>query len=142
MKISVKKPNRKYESIIIAHPETSDQDMKAFFTKNKKIIENFQGHLSHLHTWGKRRLANPIKKVKVGTYFHILFEANSDCIEELERTTRIDNKILRFYYQKLDDRISLDKYLENYKDVIAESTKREQEKEAKIKARKEMRKQV
>jgi small subunit ribosomal protein S6 len=127
---------RKYEAVIILHPDTTEEDQKGFFTKNKGILENFKGTIHSLDTWGKRKLANPIGKLSRGVYFHTTFEAQGDAIKELERTMRINDKVLRFTHTRLDDRVSIAKYLEAFKTALEETMKREREREEKFKARK------
>ena len=127
MELNVQKPARKYEAVVILHPDLAEEAQKNFFKKQKEILKKFEGEFNHLDTWGKRRLANPINKLKVGTYFHSTFEASAKAIAELERTMRIDENVLRFKHMRLDDRISLPKHLEGYRDVIKASVEREQE---------------
>lgn len=122
---------RKYEAVIIVHPDASEEDQKSVLRRNREIIRNFNGEMHHLDTWGKRRLANPIDKFTRGTYFHMTFEAKSDAIAELERTMRINDKILRFQHTRLDDRVSLAKFVERFKDSLAEAAQRERDREAK-----------
>ena len=136
--INIQKPANRYESVIIAHPNASDEELKALFVRNKQIVESFQGQVSHLDTWGKRRLANPIGRIKMGTYFHVLFEAHGGCVAELERVMRINEHVLRFFHHKLDARVPLDKHIEQFRQTIAASTQRDQEREAKFRARKQM----
>ncbi|RME15096.1 MAG: 30S ribosomal protein S6 [Bdellovibrio sp.] len=135
-KLNVKKPVRKYEAVIIFNPDVPEEEQKEFFRKNRDIIKSFRGEVNHIDTWGKRRLSNPINKFSVGTYFHTTFEADPACIAELERTMRINDKVLRFFHHRLDDRISFSDYLDKYKETLALSTKKEQEKEQKAQARK------
>lgn len=125
------RPNRYYEAVIIMHPDVKEADQKAFFQKNVETIKNYKGSLHHLDTWGRRKLANPINKSKAGTYFHSSFEANSDCVAELERMMKIDERILRYMHTRLDERVTLAKHLERFKEALAEAHKREQEREAK-----------
>ncbi|MAV90715.1 MAG: 30S ribosomal protein S6 [Bdellovibrionaceae bacterium] len=127
---------RKYEAVIIMHPDTSEEDQKALFQKNKEILKGFEGEFNHIDTWGRRKLANPINKLTRGNYFHATFEAKGDAIAELERTMRINDKVLRFQHTRLDDRVSLAKYLESFKNSLAETARREKEREAKVQARK------
>lgn len=127
---------RKYEAVIIMHPDSSEAEQKALFQKNKEILKTFDGDLNHLDTWGRRKLANPIKKLTRGIYFHATFESKGDAIAELERTMRINDRVLRFQHTRLDDRMSLAKYLENFKDSLAETARREREREAKAQQRK------
>jgi small subunit ribosomal protein S6 len=136
--LDVKKevPVRKYEGIIILHPDTPEEEQKAFFQKNKGIIGEFKGSIHSLDTWGKRKLANQIGNLTRGVYFHTLFEAQGEAIKELERTMRINDKVLRFSHSRLDDRTSIPKYIENFKSALEETLRREKEREEKFKARK------
>lgn len=132
MELNIPKPKRLYETIIIMHPESSEEDQKKLFKKNKEILGSYEGDYNHVDTWGKRRLANQINKNRMGTYFHATFEAKAEAIAELERTMKINDKVLRFFHKKLDSRTSLSQHLENYRDVIKKSVEKEREKEAKI----------
>lgn len=126
---------RPYEVVVIMHPDASPEEQKELFRKNKAIIQDFQGSVFSLETWGKRSLANQIGKLKKGIYFHSLFEAKPSAIMELERTMRINDKVLRFAHSKLDPRVPLSKYMENFKRSLQESANREKEREAKAQAR-------
>ncbi len=119
--------NRPYEGVIIVKSESSEEKQKNLFKKNKQIIESFSGELSHVETWGRRRLANPIKKEKAGVYFHTLFTASPQSIAELERTMRINEDVLRFVHVRLDDRTDLNKHLQTFKDGIAQAQQRDRE---------------
>ena len=136
MELNVQKPVRNYETVIIMHPDASEAEQKALFRKNQEIINQFSGKINHIDTWGKRRLANVVRKMKVGLYFHSTFTAKAECVEELERTMRINDRVLRFFHSRLDDRKGIEQHLENYREVIAVSKAREQEREAKVQARK------
>lgn len=127
---------RNYEGVIIIHPDASEEDQKALFRKNRDIVASFSGEINHLDTWGKRKLANPIEKSNRGFYFHTTFTATSGAIAELERTMRINDKVLRFKHLRLDDRVSLSKFVEDFKNSLTEAANREKEREAKFQARK------
>ncbi len=136
MELNVERPVRNYESVVIMHPDTSEDGQRNLFRKNKEIIQKFLGEINHIDTWGKRRLGNPIDKVKMGIYFHCTFTAKAECIQELERTMRISDQVLRFFHQRLDTRKSVGEHLEKYREVIETSRIRDQEREAKAQARK------
>lgn len=124
-----------YESVIILNPNATEEDQKNFFKKNKVIIEDHEGSLNHIDTWGARHLANPIKKLNRGVYFHTTFKANNKCVAELERTMKINDNVLRYFHTKLDSRVSIEKHLEITKESMEESKKRYEEREAKFQAR-------
>lgn len=126
---------KSYEVVVLMHPDATLQDQKDLFQKNKSIIQGFKGSINSLDTWGKRTLANPIGKQRKAIYFHSTFEAESGAVAELERTMRINDKVLRFMHTKLDNRVSLAKFVEGFKKGLQESAQREKEKEAKAQAR-------
>jgi small subunit ribosomal protein S6 len=127
---------RPYEAVIMMDESATDQDQKALFKKNKSIIESFSGELNHIDTWGKRKLANPIEEKSRAIYFHSTFMAAPEAIKELERTMRINDKVLRVVHTRLSDKTTLPKYVENFKERLAETLQKEKEREAKFKARK------
>lgn len=136
---SSSKVRRKYELVVIMHPDASEEDQKALFRRNSEIIKSFNGTINHLDTWGKRKLGNPIDRITRGQYFHMTFEATGGAIAELERTMRINDKVLRFQHTRLDDRVSLPKFVEKFKEALVETANREREREIKNQQRKAMR---
>ncbi|HRK06300.1 MAG TPA: 30S ribosomal protein S6 [Pseudobdellovibrionaceae bacterium] len=133
------KETRPYEVIVLMHPDASEDEQKSLFRKNKSIIEEqFGGQMVHLDTWGKRTLANAINKTKKAYYFHATFKAQPAAIAELERTMRINDRVLRFMHTALDVRTDLNKYLEDFRTSLAAAAQREREREAKFQARRAM----
>jgi small subunit ribosomal protein S6 len=132
---------RPYEVVILMHPDSSEEEQKALFKKNKEIIESFKGEVKHLDTWGKRNLGNPIGTHKKAFYFHMTFEAQPQAVAELERTMRINDRVLRFLHTRLKDGTNLTKFVENFKKALSDSAAREREREAKFQQRKMARSQ-
>ena len=127
-KTDVKRP---YEVVILVHPDATIEEQKELFNKNKATIASFNGNVHSVETWGKRTLANQIGKLKKAIYFHSVFEAGPQAIAEVERTMRINDKVLRFMHTALDERTSMVKHVESFKKGLAESAQREKEREAK-----------
>lgn len=128
---------RPYEVVVVVHPDTTLEEQKAIFKKNKATIEGFGGSVYALETWGKRSLANPIEKCKKAIFFHSMFESGPQAILELERTMKINEKVLRYIHTKLDQRIPVSKHMEAFKRGLAESANREKEREARAQLRKQ-----
>ena len=136
MEVSKTATKMPYEVVVLMHPDANLDEQKELFRKNKATIENFKGSVNSLETWGKRTLATPIGKLKKAIYFHATFEAGTQAIAELERTMRINDKVLRFMHTRLDERTTLAKFMEGFKKGLSESAAREKEREAKMAARK------
>ena len=126
---------RPYEAVILVHPDASLEEQKELFRKNQGTIKSYKGNVHTLETWGKRNLANLIGKTRKAIYFHTTFEAQPAAIAELERTMRINDKVLRFTHTALDTRVSLAKFMEGFKKGLQETAQREREREAKMQAR-------
>lgn len=133
-KANLKRP---YEAVIIVHPDAKLEEQKELFKKNQATIAGYKGSVHSLETWGKRTLATPIGKLKKAIYFHTFFEANPQAVAELERTMRINDKVLRFMHTKLDERTPLSKHAEAFKKGLADSAAREKEREAKAQLRRQ-----
>ncbi len=129
---------RSYEGIIIMHPEATEDEQKDLFRKNKAIVESFKGEVSCVETWGKRSLSNPIEKIKLGNYFYTTFKAAPEVIVELERTMKINDKVIRFLNVKLEDNADLKKHVEKFHEVLAESEKRRKDFEEKASKKRAM----
>ncbi len=136
MEVSKTAAKMPYEVVVLMHPDATLEDQKELFRKNKSTIESFKGSVNSLETWGKRTLATPIGKLKKAIYFHSTFESDTQAVAELERTMRINDKVLRFMHTRLDERVSLGKFMEGFKRGLSESAAREKEREAKMAARK------
>ena len=135
--LEVRKHVRPYEAVILLHADTNEEEQNTLFRKNKAIIEEqYGGSVKNLDTWGKRNLANPIEKMKKAIYFHTTFEADPQAIMELERTMRINDRVLRFMHSRLADETNLLEFMDGFKKTLADSATREREREAKFQARK------
>ncbi len=139
IEIKVEKPLRFYEGVIILRPTLTESEARELLQKYRVQVVEAGGDLRYVETWGKRRLANPIKKLQTGLYFHLMFEAGSDCVKELERSLRINEKVLRFYHQKLSSKKSLEDHMLGFKKTLELSAQAMKERDAKFKARREQR---
>ena len=117
-----------YEAVLVVDPSLSPPDQKLFFQEIKKIIEQFQGVIHHIDTWGARKLANQNKKrLNQGHYFHFSFQANSGVITELLRRIRINDSVIYHHFEKLSSKKSLEEHLQNFREIIEESIKKEKD---------------
>jgi len=73
-----------YETVFIATPVLSENQMKEAVQKFKKIITENGGELVHEENWGLKKLAYPIKKKSTGFYYLIEFRGPGDIVEKLE----------------------------------------------------------
>jgi len=85
----------KYEGVFILKPNMEEEENKSQIERIKEIIEGNSGKIDKIDEWGQRRLAYEIKKNKEGYYTIINFQAEADLIKELDRTSKINDNIIR-----------------------------------------------
>jgi small subunit ribosomal protein S6 len=91
-----------YETVFIATPVLSENQMKEAVQKFKKVITENTGEIVHEENWGLRKLAYPIQKKSTGFYYLIEFTGSGDLIEKLEIQYRRDERIIRFLTFRMD----------------------------------------
>jgi len=92
-----------YESAVLINAALDDQQIDLILTRIKDFIINNGGQIRELDNWGRKRLAYPVEKSKIGYYAIYRFDAPSDLITKLERTYSLDEQILRYVTLKLDN---------------------------------------
>ena len=92
----------KYESVIIVNPNVDEEGIKALEKKFTDIINN-DGKLEKIDNLGKRKLAYEVKKNNEGIYLVLIFEANANLIEELQRNYRITDEVIKFIVIKIEE---------------------------------------
>lgn len=90
-----------YESAILINAALDDQQIDSIITRVKDLITNNGGEIRELENWGRKRLAYPVEKSKIGYYAIFRFDALGDIIAKLERAYALDEQILRFVTLKL-----------------------------------------
>lgn len=94
---------RKYESFFIVDPDLPEDAYQGVAQKFRGVVESGGGTVLTYAPWGKKKLAYPVKKKSYGYYVLMEFASGPNLIAELERTMRIDERVLKFITVKLDD---------------------------------------
>ena len=93
---------KQYETVFIATPVLSDQQMKEAVAKYTKLITDNGGEVVYEEDWGLRQLAYPIQHKTSGFYYLIQFKAEPSFVEVLETQYFRDERIIRFLTVALD----------------------------------------
>lgn len=93
--------NNHYESAVIINAALEDAQIDAVVAKLKDTIVQNGGAITNLDVWGRKRLAYPISKSKVGYYVIFRFEGPATSVTQIERVYRLDESVLRFLTIKL-----------------------------------------
>ena len=93
---------KQYETVFIATPVLSEQQMKEAVAKYTKLITDNGGEVVYEEDWGLRQLAYPIQHKTSGFYYLIQFKAEPSFVEILETQYFRDERIIRFLTVALD----------------------------------------
>ena len=92
----------KYELAVVVNAKLEDDARAAVVEKVKEYITRYNGTITNVDDWGKKKLAYEIQKMSEGYYYFIQFEADATCPAELERHVRIMENVLRYLCVKQD----------------------------------------
>lgn len=128
-----------YESILVMAPDMSQEQQNGFFQKIKEIIVQFKGSVHHVDTWGLRKLANHnTKGYSQGLYFHFSFNGDAGVVTELTRIIKMQDQSIYHHFEKLHPRRSLKEHLEQFRQSVENSLKKEKERLTRLQQRKKM----
>ena len=85
-----------YESVCIASPSLSDEEITKLTEKITETIARTEASLIKIVNDGKKKLAYDIKHERRGTYLIVQFEGKGNAVSELERFYRMDDAIMKF----------------------------------------------
>ena len=92
----------KYELALVLNAKVEDDVRTATLEKVKGLVERFNGTITNVDEWCKKRLAYEIQKMKEGFYYFIQFESDSNCPNEVENHIRIMEPVIRYLCVRQD----------------------------------------
>lgn len=91
-----------YEIALIIRPEVEEEGQAALIERLGELLTSEGGQVADVETWGRRRLAYPIRKIQEGHYYFIHGEFSASVLPELERTIKLNEDILRHMVIRTD----------------------------------------
>ena len=88
----------KYELALVVSAKVEDEVRDAVV--EKAYITRYNGTITEVEEWGKKKLAYEIQKMHEGFYYFIQFEADAQFPAEVERHVRIMDNVLRYLVVK------------------------------------------
>ena len=86
----------KYELALVVSAKVEDEVRDAVVEKAKGYITRYNGTITEVEEWGKKKLAYEIQKMGEGFYYFIQFDAEPGVPGELEQRLRIMDNVLRY----------------------------------------------
>lgn len=92
-----------YENVFIARQDISAAQVEALADQFTALVAEQGGQITKREYWGLRNLAYRIKKNRKGHYVLFNLDAPAAAVNELERTMRINEDILRYLTVRVDE---------------------------------------
>jgi small subunit ribosomal protein S6 len=86
---------RDYELMYVLVPTLQEDDLTAATERVSSLITNRGGEITKVDTWGRRRMSYPIRRHSDGYYTIVRFRLEPNLTEELDRSLRLIEPVLR-----------------------------------------------
>ena len=91
-----------YEHVFLARQDLAQAQVDALAETATKIVEDMDGKVTKVETWGLRSLAYKIAKNRKAHYVMLNIDAPAGVVAELERQTQINEDVIRYMTVKVD----------------------------------------
>jgi len=88
--------DRRYETLVLIHPEQGEAGAKELAARIQKLIEEQGGTVSQVQDWSLRDLAYLVAKQRRAFYVLFEYRATPKALQEIERNLTLMDPILRF----------------------------------------------
>lgn len=94
---------RDYELVVVLSPDVGDDGFPSTVERITGFIQGNGGEIKNVDTWGKRRLAYPIRRHLDGYYAVTHFSADPQTIRPLEANLDLAEDVLRHLVVKMEE---------------------------------------
>ena len=88
--------DRRYETLVLIHPEQGEQGAKELTNRIRTLIEEQKGTIGQVQEWGLRELAFLVAKQRRAFYVLFEYRATPAALAEVERNLHLTDAVLRF----------------------------------------------
>lgn len=94
---------RTYEVVFIAAPTAGDDELQKLIGQLEHTVAEKGGRVTKTESWGRKKLAYPIKKFDEGVYTLLGIEGTGQEIAEVERRLRVSDLVIRHLSVRTDE---------------------------------------
>jgi small subunit ribosomal protein S6 len=94
---------RRYEIMFIVHPSSSDEGIGQITGQMEEVVRSYAGEVHGIDRLGKKKLAYEIRDLQEGIYILLTIGAAGECVKELERRLKVNDRVLRYLTVRVDE---------------------------------------
>lgn len=106
--VSATTPQRvqEYETIYILRPDIDSDGASRVSSRVSEVVARENGTLVKVESWGRRKLAYPVRKFRRGIYYYLRYVGGGHIVAEFERNLRMQkDAVLKFQTIKVRDEV-------------------------------------
>jgi len=88
--------SRLYEITFIVDSQLEQNQIDEIVQKIETTVTDSKGEIVKKDIWGKRRLAYEINRKQYGYYAYLLFNADGEIVQKIERDLKLNESVFRF----------------------------------------------
>lgn len=97
---------QEYETIYILRPDIDSDGAARVSNRVTEVVARENGTLVKVESWGRRKLAYPVRKFRRGIYYYLKYVGAGHIVAEFERNLRMQkDAVLKFQTIKVRDEV-------------------------------------
>src|SRR2546422_11740908 len=85
-------PDRRYETLVLLHPDLGEPAAKELAERVKKLIEDQGGTVGQMQEWGLRELAYVLAKQRRGVYVPFQYRSTPKALLQVQRNRKATDR--------------------------------------------------
>ena len=96
---------RKYELVVIVDAKLTNESKETVRKEVTDLVNKYGGKVINSQVWlEKHKFTFEIEKCTEGTYYIVNFESESDVVNKMKPALKLNEKILRFIFIKIESK--------------------------------------
>jgi small subunit ribosomal protein S6 len=87
---------REYETIYILRADVDSEAAERIQARVSDALEREHGKLVKVESWGRRKLAYPVRKHRKGVYVYLKYVGGGGLVAEVERNLKLQDAVVKF----------------------------------------------
>ena len=98
---------KEYETIYVLRSDVDAESAERIQARVAEAVEREHGKLVKVESWGRRRLAYPVGKLRRGVYVYVKYVGGGGLVAEVERNLKLQDAVVKFMTVLTNDEVDL-----------------------------------
>jgi small subunit ribosomal protein S6 len=98
---------REYETIYILRADVDAESAERIQARVADALEREHGRLVKVESWGRRKLAYPVRKQRRGVYVYLKYVGGGGLVAEVERNLKLQDAVVKYMTVQTADEVDI-----------------------------------